>query len=273
MAFLKTSDGIDLFYKDEGQGQPILFSHGWPLSADAWATQMLFFGQEGYRVIAHDRRSHGRSTQSWTGNNMDRYADDLHELIEHLDLKDAVLIGHSTGGGEVAHYIGRHGTSRVAKAVLVGAVPPLMLKTPANPDGVPLDVFDGIRAGTASNRSQFFQDLAVAFYGFNRAGVTPSQGLIDSFWLQGMAGGLKGLYDCIHEFSEVDYTEDLKKMTLPTLILHGEDDQIVPLANSGAKAARIAPQAQFLVYPEASHGLVETHPEKFFHDVLDFIRA
>lgn len=273
MAFLKTSDGIEIFYKDEGQGQPIVFSHGWPLSADAWATQMLFFGQQGYRVIAHDRRSHGRSTQTWDGNAMDRYADDLHELIEHLDLKEAILIGHSTGGGEVAHYIGRHGTARVAKAVLVGAVPPLMLKSPANPDGVPLDVFDGIRAGTASNRSQFFKDLSVAFYGFNRPGAAVSQGLIDGFWLQGMAAGLKGLYDCIHEFSEVDYTEDLKKMTIPTLILHGDDDQIVPFANSAAKAAKIAPQARLLTYEGGAHGLVETQPEKFFHDVLNFIRG
>lgn len=273
MAFLKTSDGIDLFYKDQGKGQPIVFSHGWPLSADAWDTQALFFGQEGYRVIAHDRRSHGRSTQVWDGNTMDRYADDLHELIESLDLKDAILIGHSTGGGEVAHYIGRHGTARVAKAVLVGAVPPLMLKTPANPGGVPLDVFDGIRAGTASNRSQFFKDLSIAFYGFNRAGAAVSQGLIDGFWLQGMAGGLKGLYDCIHEFSEVDYTEDLKKMTIPTLIIHGDDDQIVPIANSGEKAAKIAPMARLLTYPGAPHGLVETLPEKFFHDVLDFIHS
>ncbi|MTH77104.1 alpha/beta fold hydrolase [Paracoccus aestuariivivens] len=273
MSYLTTSDGVQIFYKDQGQGRPILFSHGWPLSADAWETQMLFFGQKGYRVIAHDRRSHGRSQQTWDGNNMDRYADDLAELIEKLDLKDAILVGHSTGGGEVAHYLGRHGTARVSAAVLVGAVPPLMAKTDTNPEGLPIDVFDSIRAGVASNRSQFYKDLAVPFYGHNREGATVSQGLQDSFWLQGMAGGIKGLYDCIHEFSEVDYTEDLKKIDIPVYFIHGDDDQIVPIGAAAEKAVKLVPNATLKIYPGGAHGLAETEPEQFNHDLLAFVAS
>lgn len=273
MTTFTTSDGTELFYKDWGSGQPIVFSHGWPLSADAWDAQMLFFGQNGFRVIAHDRRGHGRSAQPWDGNNMDRYADDLAELIEHLDLKNVILIGHSTGGGEVAHYVGRHGNERVAKVVLVGAVPPLMLKTPDNPDGTPLEVFDGIREGTALNRSQFFKDLTIPFYGFNRDGVETNEGLRESFWLQGMAGGIKGQYDSIHEFSEVDYTDDLKAIRRPTLIVHGDDDQIVPIKASAHRAAGIVADATLKVYPGGSHGLAQTQASEFNEDVLAFIRG
>ena len=273
MSHFTTSDGTTLFYKDWGAGQPIVFSHGWPLSSDAWDQQMLFFGQNGFRVIAHDRRSHGRSDQTWTGNDMDRYADDLAELIEALDLKDVVLVGHSTGGGEVAHYIGRHGTARVAKVVLVGAVPPLMLKTPANPDGTPLEAFDGIREGTAKNRSQFFYDLTIPFYGFNRDGVAVNDGLRQNFRRIGLQGGIKGQYDCIHEFSEVDYTEDLKKIDKPTLVAHGDDDQIVPIGAAGLKSAKIIPNAQLKVYPGAPHGLAITHQDEFNADLLAFIRS
>jgi non-heme chloroperoxidase len=273
MSSISTEDGTKLFYKDWGKGQPIVFSHGWPLSSDAWDNQMLFFGQKGYRVIAHDRRSHGRSDQTWDGNNMDRYADDLAELITKLDLKNIVLIGHSTGGGEIAHYMGRHGTSRVVKVVLVGAVPPLMLKTEANPEGTPLEVFDGIRKGTAGNRSQFFKDLTMPFYGFNRDGAKVNEGLRNSFWLQGMQGGIKGQYDCIREFSEVDYTGDLKKIDKPTLIIHGGDDQIVPIKASAEKTAKIIKGAQLKVYPGAPHGLAQTESDKFNADVLAFIQA
>lgn len=273
MTTFTTSDGAELFYKDWGQGQPIVFSHGWPLSADAWDAQMLFFGQNGFRVIAHDRRGHGRSSQPWDGNNMDRYADDLAELIEHLDLKNVILIGHSTGGGEVAHYVGRHGNDRVAKVVLVGAVPPLMLKTADNPDGTPMDVFDGIRQGTAYNRSQFFRDLTVPFYGFNRDGVDTNQGLQESFWLQGMAGGIKGQYDCIREFSEVDYTGDLKAIKVPTLIVHGDDDQIVPIKASAHRAAEIVDDATLKIYEGGGHGLAQLQAEEFNNDVLAFIRG
>ena len=271
MTTFTTSDGVEIFYKDWGSGQPIVFSHGWPLSADAWDAQLLYFAQKGYRVIAHDRRGHGRSAQPAEGNNMDRYADDLAELIEHLDLRDAVLIGHSTGGGEVAHYIGRHGTSRVSKAVLLGAVPPLMLKTANNPNGTPIEVFDGIREGVAHNRSQFYQDLTTPFYGFNRDGVDVSQGLRDSFWLQGMAGGILGQYASIHEFSEVDYTEDLKAIDVPTLIIHGDDDQIVPIDASAKLSAEIVQDATLKIYEGGSHGLAQTEPEKFNADVLAFI--
>lgn len=273
MSTITTKDGTRIFYKDWGTGQPILFSHGWPLSADAWDGQMLFFGQNGFRVIAHDRRGHGRSDQPWDGNNMDQYADDLAELIEKLDLKDLVMIGHSTGGGEVAHYIGRHGTARVAKVVLVGAVPPLMLKTEVNPEGTPLEVFDGIRQGTATNRSQFFKDLTMPFYGFNREGAKINEGFRESFWLQGMAGSIKGHYDCVHEFSEIDYTEDLKKIDRPTLIIHGDDDQIVPIAASAEKSAKIVRDAQLLVYKGGAHGLAEVQAEKFNADVLAFVKA
>jgi non-heme chloroperoxidase len=275
MSIFKTTDGTTLFYKDWGKpdGQPILFSHGWPLSSDAWDAQMLYFGLQGYRVIAHDRRGHGRSDQPWDGNNMDRYADDLAELINHLDLKNLVMIGHSTGGGEVAHYIGRHGTARVAKVVLVGAVPPLMLQTDANPEGVPMSVFDDIRAGTAGNRSQFFYDLTIPFYGFNRDGVAMNEGFRESFRLQGLMGGIKGQYDCIREFSEVDYTADLKAIDKPTLIIHGDDDQIVPIAATAEKASRLVKGSELKVYPGGSHGLAQTEAEKFNADVLAFIRA
>jgi non-heme chloroperoxidase len=273
MSSITTKDGTKIAYKDWGKGQPILFSHGWPLAGDAWDAQMLFFGQQGYRVIAHDRRGHGASDQPWDGNNMDQYADDLAELIEKLDLKDLVMIGHSTGGGEVAHYIGRHGTRRVAKVVLVGAVPPLMLKTDANPEGTPLEVFDGIRKGTGNDRSQFFRDLSIPFYGFNRDGAKINEGLRDTFWLMGMQGGIKGEYDCIHEFSEVDYTDDLKKIDKPTLVIHGDDDQIVPIAAAGAKTAKIVKGATFKIYKGSPHGLAQTQSEEFNRDVLAFIKG
>ncbi|MBD9492160.1 alpha/beta fold hydrolase [Ensifer sp. ENS11] len=273
MSFITTKDGTNIFYKDWGKGQPIVFSHGWPLSGDAWEAQMLFFGQNGYRVIAHDRRGHGRSDQPWDGNNMDQYADDLAELIEKLDLKDAILIGHSTGGGEVAHYIGRHGSGRVAKVVLVGAVPPLMLKTAANPEGTPIEVFDSIRKGTAGDRSQFFKELTLPFYGFNLEGAKMNDGLRESFWLQGMAGSIKGHYDCIREFSEVDYTDDLKKIDRPTLVIHGDDDQIVPFAASASKTAKIVRDAKLIVYKGGAHGLAQIEPDKFNADVLAFIKA
>ncbi|KWV53312.1 chloroperoxidase [Bradyrhizobium macuxiense] len=273
MTHITTKDGTKIAYKDWGAGQPILFSHGWPLAGDAWDAQMLFFGQNGYRVIAHDRRGHGKSDQPWNGNTMDQYADDLAELIEKLDLNNVVLVGHSTGGGEVAHYIGRHGSKRVAKVVLVGAVPPLMLKTDANPEGTPLSVFDEIRKGTAINRSQFFRDLTMPFYGFNRSGAKVNDGLRESFWLMGMQGGIKGEYDCIHEFSEVDYTADLKKIDKPTLVIHGDDDQIVPIAAAGEKTAKIVKGAQLKVYKGGCHGLAQVDVATFNADVLAFIRA
>ncbi|MFK0330082.1 alpha/beta fold hydrolase [Rhizobium sp. NPDC090275] len=273
MPKITTKDGTKIFYKDWGTGQPILFSHGWPLSGDAWEAQMLYFGQNGYRVIAHDRRSHGKSSQTWDGNNMDQYADDLAELIEKLDLKNLIMIGHSTGGGEVAHYLGRHGTKRVAKVVLVGAVPPLMLKTDANPEGLPLNVFDGIRNGTALDRSQFFRDLSMPFYGFNRDGAKVNEGLRETFWLMGMAGGIKGEYDCIHEFSEVDYTDDLRKIDKPTLFIHGDDDQIVPIVAAALKSSKIVKGAVLKVYEGSSHGLAQVEPERFNADVLDFIKG
>ncbi len=273
MATVTTKDGTRIFYKDWGKGQPVVFSHGWPLTADAWDGQMAFLGAKGYRVIAHDRRSHGRSDQTWDGNDMDTYADDLAAVFEALDLKDAVMVGHSTGGGEVAHYIGRHGTRRVKKAVLVGAVPPLMLKTAANPGGLPIDVFDGIRKGVFDNRSQFLKDLAVPFYNFNRPGARVLQGLVDSFWMQGMMGGIKGLYDCIKQFSEVDYTSDLKKIDVPTLIIHGDDDQIVPIDASGKAAAKIVKGSTLKIYPGGSHGLAQTEQDKFNADLLAFIKS
>lgn len=273
MSHFTTSDGTQLFYKDWGVGQPIVFSHGWPLSSDAWDQQMLFFGQNGFRVIAHDRRGHGLSDQTWDGNTMDRYADDLAELIEALDLKDVVLVGHSTGGGEVAHYVGRHGTARVAKIVLVGAVPPLMLKTDANPDGTPLAAFDGIREGTAKNRSQFYFDLTMPFYGFNRDGVTVNEGLRENFRRIGLQGSIKGQFDCVHEFSEVDYTDDLKAIDKPTLIIHGDADQIVPIKASAERSAKLVAGATLKVYPGAPHGLAETQADRFNADVLAFIRG
>ncbi len=275
MSTITTKDGTKIFYKDWGprNGQPIVFSHGWPLSSDAWDAQMLFFGMKGYRVIAHDRRGHGRSDQPWDGNNMDQYADDLAELIEKLDLKNAVLIGHSTGGGEVVHYIGRHGNKHVGKIVLVGAVPPLMLKTAANPEGTPLEVFDSIRAGVATNRSQFYYDLTMPFYGFNREGAKVNDGFRESFRLQGLAGGIKGQYDCVREFSEVDYTDDLKKIERPTLIIHGGDDQIVPIKASADKAIKLVKGATLKVYDGASHGLAQVDADRFNADVLAFIKA
>jgi non-heme chloroperoxidase len=273
MPYVTAKDGAQIFYKDWGKGQPVLFSHGWPLTADAWDGQMQFLGSNGYRVVAHDRRSHGRSDQTWDGNHMDSYADDLAAVIEALDLKDLVLVGHSTGGGEITHYVGRHGTARVAKVVLIGAVPPLMLKTPANPGGLPIEVFDGIRKGTFDNRAQFFKDLVIPFYGYNREGATLFEGIRDSFWLQGMMGGIKGQLDCIHEFSEVDYTEDLKKIDRPTLILHGDDDQIVPIGASALLSAKIVPGAKLKVYPGAPHGFPTTHQDEVNQDLLDFIRS
>jgi non-heme chloroperoxidase len=273
MSTITTKDGTTIAYKDWGMGRPILFSHGWPLTGDAWEAQMLSFGQNGYRVIAHDRRGHGKSGQPWNGNNMDQYADDLAELIEKLNLNDLVLVGHSTGGGEVAHYIGRHGSKRVAKVVLVGAVPPPMLKTAANPERVPIGVFDDIRKGTATNRSQFFRDLTNPFYGFNRPGAKTNEGLRESFWLMAMQGGIKGEYDCIYEFSEVDYTNDLKNIDKPTLVIHGDDDQIVPIAASAEKTAKIVKGAQLKVYKRGCHGLAQVDPETFNADLLAFVRA
>ena len=272
MTIFQMSDGTDLFFKDWGAGQPVLFSHGWPLTADAWDGQMQFLGENGFRVIAHDRRSHGRSGQTWDGNNMDRYADDLAELIDHLDLQDLILVGHSTGGGEVTRYIGRHGTSRVAKVVLVGAVPPLMVQTTTNPSGLPLAVFDGIRKGTRDNRAHFYRDLTMPFYGYNRAVAAISEAVRDSFWAQGMAGGIKGQYDCIREFSEVDYTDDLKKIDIPALVVHGDDDQIVPIGASALMSATIIPGATLKVYTGAPHGLPTTHQDRFNADLLAFCR-
>ena len=273
MSTITTKDGTEIFYKDWGAGRPVVFSHGWPLSGDAWEDQMLFLGQHGYRVIAHDRRGHGRSGQSWNGNDMDTYADDLAELFVKLDLKDAVMIGHSTGGGEVARFIGRHGTSRVGKAVLVGAVPPTMMKSPAYPGGLPKDVFDGIRTGVQADRSQFFKDLSGPFYGANRPGAKVSQGLRDSFWRMGMQGSLKSEYDCIKQFSETDFTEDLKKMTIPTLFVHGDDDQIVPIGNAAQLAVKLVKNGTLKVYAGASHGLASTHKDQLNADLLAFIVA
>lgn len=264
---------IQIYYKDWGSGEPIVFSHGWPLSADAWEDQMIFLASKGYRCIAHDRRSHGRSSQTWGGNEMDTYADDLAKLVETLDLKNAVHIGHSTGGGEVARYIARHGTKRVAKAVLIGAVTPIMLKTDNNPGGLPMDVFDGIRKNVLADRSQFFKDLTVPFYGANRDDSKVSEGLCDAFWLQGMMGGLKGIYDCIQAFSETDFTEDLQKIDKPTLIIHGDDDQIVPIESSALLAAKIVNNADLLVYKGASHGLCATHKNQINEDLLAFIKS
>ena len=269
----ENSGDIELYYKDWGSGQPVVFSHGWPLSADAWEDQMVFLGARGYRCIAHDRRGHGRSSQPWSGNDMDTYADDLAELVQALDLTKAIHVGHSTGGGEVARYIGRHGTKRVAKAVLIGAVPPLMLKTAANPGGLPMDVFDGIRAGVLGDRSQFFKDLSGPFYGANRPGSKVSQGLRDSFWLQGMMCGFKGAVDCIKAFSETDFTEDLKKIDVPTLIMHGDDDQIVPIADSALLSAKLIKGSTLKIYPGLSHGMCSTHKDQINTDLLAFIKA
>ncbi|WP_338569265.1 alpha/beta hydrolase [Erwinia billingiae] len=272
-SYLKLKDGTSLYYKDWGKGQPIVFSHGWPLSGDAFEDQMFFLASHGYRVIAHDRRGHGSSSQPWDGNNMDQYADDLAELTAALDLQDAVHIGHSTGGGEVARYIGRHGISRVAKAALIGAVPPIMVKTDFNPDGLPKTVFDGIREGLLKDRSSLFKDFPTAFYGFNRDSAQSSQGLRDSFWLQGMQGSLKSLYDCVAAFSETDQREDLKKMTIPTLVLYGDDDQIVPPKSSSEAAIKLLPNPTVKVYPGAPHGLCSTHKDQVNEDLLNFIKS
>jgi non-heme chloroperoxidase len=273
MPTITTADGTEIYYKDWGTGQPVVFSHGWPLDADAFEDQMVFLGSHGYRAIAHDRRGHGRSGQPWDGNNMDTYADDLAALTEALDLKNAVHVGHSTGGGEVARYIGRHGTKRVAKVVLIGAVTPLMLKTEANPGGLPIKVFDDIRAGVLADRSQFFKDLSEAFYGANRPGSKVSQGLRDSFWLQGMTAGHNAVLDCIEAFSETDFTEDLKKINVPTLILHGDDDQIVPINDSALLSAALVKGATLKVYPGAPHGMCSTLKDKVNADLLAFIKG
>ena len=276
MATFTTRDDVQIYFKDWGprDGQPVVFSHGWPLSADSWESQMFFLASHGYRVIAHDRRGHGRSSQPWDGNDMDHYADDLAQLLEHLDIQGAALFGFSTGGGEVARYIGRHGTARVKKAGLISAVPPLMLKTADNPGGLPIEVFDGLRAGSIKDRSQLYKDIAGGpFFGFNREGATPSQGMIDSFWVQGMWGGHKNTYDSIAAFSATDFREDLKKFDVPTLIVHGDDDQIVPIDAAGRASAQLVKNSKLIVYPGAPHGLTDTHKDKLNQDLLDFLKS
>jgi non-heme chloroperoxidase len=273
MSTITTKDGTELYYKDWGDGPVVTFSHGWPLSADAWNGQMLFLADHGYRVVAHDRRGHGRSSQPSHRNDMDGYADDLGEVIEALDLRDATLVGHSTGGGEVARYIGRHGTDRVAKAMLVSAVPPIMVQSANNPEGLPIKVFDDLRTGLTKDPSQFYRDLATPFYGANHPGANVSQGMLDQFWMWSMQSGLKNAYESIKAFSETDFTEDLKKFDVPTLVLHGEDDQIVPVNDAARKSAKLIPGAEEKYYPGAPHGLTATHQDKFNADLLAFLRS
>jgi len=270
---ITTKDGTEIYYKDWGKGPVVTFSHGWPLNSDAWDGQMLFLVQNGFRAVAHDRRGHGRSSQASSGNDMDGYADDLAAVMETLDLKDAMLVGHSTGGGEVTRYIGRHGTKRVAKAVLIAAVPPIMLKSAANPEGLPMEVFDNMRSGMMKDRSQFYKDLAVQFYGANRPGAKVSQGMLDQFWLWSMQAGLKNAYESIKAFSETDFTEDLKKIDVPTLVMHGEDDQIVPVKDSAVKSARLIRGAKEIYYPGAPHGITATHEHQVNADLLAFLRS
>jgi non-heme chloroperoxidase len=273
MATITTKDGTQIYFKDWGTGQPIVFSHGWPLTADDWDTQMLFFGQLGYRVIAHDRRGHGRSSQTWDGNEMDTYSDDLAALFEALDLKNAIMVGHSTGGGEVARYLCRHGTERVAKAVLISSVPPLMLKTENNPGGLPISVFDSLRAGLAANRSQFYKDITLPFYGYNRPGAKISEGIREHWWLQGMLGGVKAHSDCIKAFSETDFTEDLKKIDIPVLVMHGDDDQIVPIGAAGLMSAKILKKATLKIYRGFPHGMPTTNADQINADLLAFFKG